>query len=80
MRTIIDLPEELRDDLARFCEREGLSRAEAVRQAIHMLLQRRSSRLQERERAVRAAFGSWKEYGIDAVEYQREIRAEWDRE
>jgi hypothetical protein len=26
-----------------------------------------------------AAFGSWKNRKIDAVEYQRNLRAEWDR-
>jgi len=27
-----------------------------------------------------AAFGSWKNRGIDAVKYQQDLRAEWDRQ
>ena len=32
------------------------------------------------KRALDAAFGMWKDRGIDGVEYQRELRAEWERD
>jgi hypothetical protein len=32
------------------------------------------------EPALDEAFGIWKERGEDAVEYQRRLRAEWERE
>ncbi len=74
MRTIIDLPPDQIERLANFCAREHISRAEAVRRAVAALLD------DEKERAFKAAFGAWKHLGIDGLEYQRQIRAEWDRE
>lgn len=32
------------------------------------------------KRSLAAAFGSWKGHGIDGLEYQRQVRAEWDRD
>ena len=80
MRTIIDLPEDQIEALRALCEREGISRAEAVRKAVDLLLEQKQARRREFEEALAAAAGSWKDYGIDGVEYQRKIRAEWDRE
>jgi hypothetical protein len=34
----------------------------------------------EDEAAFKAAFGMWKNRGIDGVDYQRQLRAEWDRD
>jgi Arc/MetJ-type ribon-helix-helix transcriptional regulator len=84
MRTIIDLPEEQIEQLRRLCRRKGISRAEAVRRGVELLLdseeQSDHDRLAERRRALDAAFGMWKDRGMDAVEYQRQLRAEWDRD
>ncbi len=73
MRTTIYLTDEQVKGLAAYCAVERISRAEAVRRAIDLFL-----REQNRD-AARKAFGSWKGRGIDAVEYVRELRAEWDR-
>ena len=77
MRTIIDLPDEQIARLRKLCEDEGISRAEAVRRAVELLLARRSQ--SEWDRAKAATFGSWKGRGIDALEYERELRDESGR-
>ncbi len=80
MRTIIDLSDEQLRELKLICAREGISRAEAVRRAVALLISEREERMATRAAALAAARGSWKGYGIDGVEYQRQIRAEWDRD
>jgi len=80
MRTIIDLPDDQIRGLAEYCTHERISRAEAVRRAVARLIDNEEERKQERSAALNAAFGMWKDRGIDAVEYQRKLRAEWDRE
>lgn len=79
MRTIIDLPAEQIERLADFCARERISRAEAVRRAVAALLDDRERVQAERQHAVRASFGSWKEFGTDTDTYLAEIRSEWER-
>lgn len=77
MRTIIDLPEDQIRELADYCARENVSRAEAIRRAVsHYLASREAER---REQAFREGFGVWKDKGIDTDTFLREIRAEWDR-
>jgi metal-responsive CopG/Arc/MetJ family transcriptional regulator len=71
MRTIIDLPPEQLQQLAELCRRHELSRAEAVRRAVAMLLAEESQTQQE-------AFGLWKGRGIDGVGYQQSQRDEWE--
>ncbi len=71
MRTIVDLPQDQIVGLAALCERESISRTEAVRRAVADYL--RSSREVER----RAFFGMWHDRGIDGDEYQRALREEW---
>jgi hypothetical protein len=74
MRTIIELPDDQLEALADLCRREGISRAEAIRQAIaHFTRGRRS-------KAVAAAFGLWRNRPIDGLEYQRRLRDEWTGE
>lgn len=71
MRTIIELPEDQREALADLCRSEGISRAEAIRQAIaHYTRGRRS-------KAVAAAFGLWRTRPIDGLAYERQRRDEW---
>ncbi len=72
MRTIVDLPTSQLEALDSLCQREGISRAEAVRRAVGEHL--------ERNRADRArAYGLWRGRGVNSVEYQRALRDEWDR-
>lgn len=68
MRTIIELPSEQLDALSSYCRREHLSRAEAIRRAVALML----------EQCRKSAFGAWKDIDIDGAQYQRAIRAEWD--
>lgn len=77
MRTIVDLTEEQRAWLEAETRREGISRAEAIRR----LVDNARERGQEREflEALDRAAGTWK-LPEDSVEYQRRLRAEWDRE
>lgn len=78
MRTLVDLP----DDDVRWLDirakARGISRAALVREAISGF----RSQTVDRKEGLRAGFGLWKDRPdkIDGVEYQRAIRAEWDRE
>jgi len=74
MRTIIDLPPDQLDALDRWCRREGISRAEAIRRAVADRV--RPERAADRDRA----FGIWRDRAIDGLAYQRRARGEWDRQ
>jgi len=80
MRTIVDIPDEQLQQLQRLCERDGISRAEAVRRSVALYVAEEQKKRKRFEDALNAVFGLWKDMDIDAVEYQRKIRAEWDRE
>jgi len=73
MRTIVDIPQNVLDELDELAGREDISRAEAVRRAMAEYLEsRRSSRGD-------AAFGIWKSKKVDALAYEDELRGEWNR-
>jgi hypothetical protein len=74
MRTVIDLPEEQLRALAEMCERDQISRAEAVRRAVSAYLKASG------EDALQEAFGMWAGRDVDGVRFQRALRDEWDRE
>lgn len=76
MRTIIEIPLEQLTALDAWREARGLSRAEAIRQAIGQLL------ATERSRADRldAAFGLWRARPVDGLAEQERLRAEWGSE
>lgn len=71
MRTIVDLPAPLVDELDRHADRENLSRAETVRRAVAEYLARRSAP------KTYAAFGIWQKKKIDALAYVDRLRDEW---
>ena len=71
MRTIIDIPREQIEVLSEFCQREKLSRAEAVRKAIGRYLKDASIG------GRAAAFGIWKKRKINALKYEDRLRGEW---
>jgi hypothetical protein len=72
VRTIIELPEEQLDALDGICRRESISRAEAIRRAVDLLVRDRAAG------ASRAAFGLWKgAKAIDGLVYQERLRGEW---
>jgi hypothetical protein len=71
MRTIIELPDDQLEALADLCRSEGISRAEAIRQAVAQYTRGR------RSKAAAGAFGLWRNRQIDGLEYQRQLRDEW---
>lgn len=72
MRTIVDLPEQQIAALGELCEREQISRAEAIRRAVDGLLASQVPAGRE------LAFGGWDRRG-DSREVVDELRGEWDR-
>ncbi|MDQ3170347.1 MAG: ribbon-helix-helix protein, CopG family [Acidobacteriota bacterium] len=71
MRTIVDLPQDQLDALDGICRRERISRAEAVRRAVALLVRQRSPH------AAGGPFGLWRERRSDGLEYQQRLRGEW---
>jgi hypothetical protein len=72
VRTIIDLPEAQLEALDGICHREAISRAEAIRQAVALLVRQRGAS------ASRVAFGLWKgRRQLDGLRYQHRLRSEW---
>jgi metal-responsive CopG/Arc/MetJ family transcriptional regulator len=72
MRTIIDLPVEQLEALDGICRLDRISRAEAIRQAVTLLMRQRG--------AGRSgmAFGIWRgTHQVDGLKYQERLRREW---
>lgn len=80
MRTIVELTDEQIEDLRRLCERKQISRAEAVRRGVDLLITQEQERDLKFRRALDAVFGMWKDRGIDALEYEQKLREEWERD
>lgn len=74
MRTIIELPEEQLRALDAWRQSRGVSRAEAVRRAVAELL----GNGEQVRAAADAAFGLWRDRGVDGLDEQQRLRAEWD--
>ncbi len=72
MRTIINLPTDQLEALETLCRREGISRAEAIRQAVAAHLRT------TRACGPDAAFGLWRGRRADGLSEQRRLRREWD--
>jgi len=73
MRTIVDIPDQQLDSLATLCQREGISRAEAVRRAVASYLDSQT------DTADDDAYGIWRKRKVAGVAYQRKLRTEWSR-
>ena len=73
MRTIIELPGDQLEALADLCRSEGISRAEAIRQAVAHYMRGR------RGKGVTVAFGLWRDRALDSLDYERQLRTEWER-
>lgn len=80
MRTIIDIPDEQLKHLSALCEKQDISRSEAIRRAIALYVEEKKALLMDKKALREAAYGLWSDRDIDGVEYQRRLRAEWDRE
>jgi len=72
MRTIVDLPDEQIQVLKELSKESHLSRAELVRRAIAEYLQHHHCDQAE------DAFGIWRHKARDGLDYQSELRNEWD--
>lgn len=76
MRTIIDLTDDQLARLEEVAEREGISRAEAIRRAVDTAYAEvEATRSNE---AREAAFGLWKGRKIDSLRYVDVLRDEWE--
>lgn len=72
MRTIVEIPEQQIEALKALSEREGLSRAELMRRALAEYLTRHQTETDN------SAFGLWRDNKQDGLDYQQELRKEWD--
>lgn len=72
MRTIIELPPDQLDALEVLCAREGISRAEAIRRAVASFVG------QSGTSSAGQAFGLWRGRPGGGLEYQEQLRKEWD--
>ncbi len=75
MRTLVDLPQEYIDALAKLGEVRGSSRAALVREAVAEYLNKRQPR------SLDESFGLWRTQAgelEDGVAYQDRLRAEWE--
>lgn len=80
MRTIVDLPDEQVKALDSLGNKENVSRAELVRRAVQSYL---DAEKDKSAAAIDKYFGMFRGDpnvfdGLDGLEYQRKIRAEWD--
>lgn len=74
MRTLVDIPESDLRRLNKLSKSRKLSRAELVRTAVAQYLR------QEEPDSLDKIFGIWKDRNIDGLEYQEQMRREWERE
>jgi Arc/MetJ-type ribon-helix-helix transcriptional regulator len=70
MRTIVDLPDAEREQLDALCRQRGLSRAEALRQALRLWLQQQKPDHGQ-------VFGLWRDRPQDSLMLEQELRQEW---
>ena len=71
MRTIVDLPDEQLGALARLCEKQKISRAEAVRRAVDRLI--KESKADQKD----VGFGFWKHKNMESRKFVEKLRNEW---
>jgi Arc/MetJ-type ribon-helix-helix transcriptional regulator len=70
VRTIVDLPDLERDQLDALCRQRGISRAEALREALRLWLE-------QQQPQHRQVFGLWRDRSDDALTIQDSLRQEW---
>ena len=69
MSMTISLPDEQAERLAELCRDEGISRAEAVRQAVDRYLAHHRQR--------EDVFGIWRGRANEGLAFERPLRGEW---
>ena len=72
MRTVIDVPDDVIESLDRVSSVEKRSRAALIREAIAEYVRIKSVPSME------AAFGVWKDSPVDGLQYQNDLRDEWE--
>jgi hypothetical protein len=72
MRTLVDIPESELEQLTVLSRSRKVSRAELIRQAV-------TGFLSENKAGLENSFGLWKKRAVDGVEYQEQLRREWER-
>ena len=73
VRTIVEIPDDLVRSLDEMGKRTACSRADLIREAVAEYLCNKTHHSPEK------AFGIWKNKKVDAVEYQRNLRSEWEK-
>ena len=76
VRTVITLPESDKKWLEEYSERHDQSMAETVRQAIRCYQARTSG--EPTENILRETAGMWHHRDKDGLQYQRDLREEWE--
>jgi metal-responsive CopG/Arc/MetJ family transcriptional regulator len=77
VRTLVDIPEEQLKELTLMSKERKTSRAALVREAVSAYI--KSNTEAARLARIEAAFGIWKDRGMDAMDYLDALRTEWDR-
>jgi metal-responsive CopG/Arc/MetJ family transcriptional regulator len=72
MRTVIDVPEEVIESLDRVSASERRSRASVIREVLTKYVENLT------QPNLEAAFGIWSDQVKDGVDYQNDLRTEWD--
>lgn len=75
MRTIIEIPKEVVEELDRIGTNENRSRASLIRDAIDDFLETKTDRTDKT-----ASFGIWKNRNVDGLDLQQALRSEWDKQ
>lgn len=74
MRTIVEMPDALLEDLGDLAKREQISRAEVIRRAVIHYLRAFPTGDQDDE-----AFGMWSSRETSGTDYEDQVREEWQR-
>ncbi|WP_295531975.1 CopG family transcriptional regulator [Novosphingobium sp. Chol11] len=74
MRTLVDIPDPQLRRLDVRAQSAKRSRASLIREAVDQFLG------PDDVLSIDQVFGLWGDHALDGVEYQRRIRAEWDRD
>jgi hypothetical protein len=70
MRTIVDLPEAERRQLDALCRQRGISRAQALREALSQWLEQQQPQHGE-------VFGLWRDRPETSLDLQEALRQDW---
>jgi metal-responsive CopG/Arc/MetJ family transcriptional regulator len=74
MRTIIDIPKTQIETLDHLSKKHQISRAELIRRALESYIQLYN----KQQSGSQKAFGIWNKRAIDSLDYERQVRNEWD--